>query len=185
MDIAASAFAPTAFSDSHIPLTVARLNSDTPSKDSIVSALAVMPQSLSRRPTDLPIDHRLVYRQRHGMPRVNLLAVGELTPRIPFGCLSVAPQPAAVLCGGVPCLSRCPLGVASTHSRGHAHGSSRILFIGSPIISWFILPPVEVSPSGRGYGSPNVHLHLDYHPQNGDPIQQHEHSIRHTMPPFF
>lgn len=98
MDIAASAFAPTAFSDSHIPLTVARLNSDTPSKDSIVSALAVMPQSLSRRPTDLPIDHRLVYRQRHGMPRVNFLAVGDTytahTFRVPLGC---------------PSASRCPL----------------------------------------------------------------------------
>lgn len=67
MGIATSAFAPIAFSDSHILLTVARLNSDRPSEDSIASTLGVMPHSLSRRPTDLPIDHRLVYRQCHDL----------------------------------------------------------------------------------------------------------------------
>lgn len=67
MGLAAFAFAPTAFSDSHIPLTVARLNSDRPSKGLYRFRARVMPFTLPRRPTDLPIDHRLVYRQCHGL----------------------------------------------------------------------------------------------------------------------
>lgn len=50
MGLAASAFAPTAFPDSHTPLTVARLNSDRPSKDSIASAHLGYAQSTSAPP---------------------------------------------------------------------------------------------------------------------------------------
>lgn len=128
MGLAASAFAPTAFSDSHTPLTVARLNSDRPSKDSIASAHWVMPKTHPRRPTDLPIDHRLVYRQCHGLAAC--LSIRHRGSYLPFAFRESLARPSAITCPLV--RSSVPITV-SARCRNHLKARSTPRLVSNPV----------------------------------------------------